>query len=270
MAIKVGRCVDLISQEERNTISKRYHRITKAINQEFWNSSSDTTHSIYVGSYGRGTAISTSDIDMLVEIPESEFKRFDLQKGNCQSRFLQAVRNAIIEAYPRSEVHADGQVVVIDFKDGMKFEVVPAFRNEDWFGNVTYTYPDTNMGGNWKSTNPKAEQQALNEKDKISGGLLKDTCKTIRFVRDTYYTSSHLSGILIDAFVYDAIQGWHYTREGEQHFNNGVTYEEVLLDYYKKYPVPILFAPGSKMPIDTTKGWDILGKVLNRMVYQEV
>ena len=266
MSIKVGKCGELIPKDMRSTISNRYHKITKAINQEFWNSSSDTLHSFYVGSYGRGTAISTSDIDMLVEIPETEFKRYDLQKGNGQSRFLQAVKNAIIGAYPRSDVHADGQVVVIDFKDDIKFEVVPAFRNEDWWGNVTYTYPDTNMGGNWKSTNPKAEQQAIKEKDKNSGGLLVDTCKHIRFVRDNYYTSYHLSGILIDAFVYDAIQDWHYTREGEQHFDSGITYEEALLNYYNKYPVPVIWAPGSKMPIDISKGWDILGKILNRMV----
>lgn len=266
MSIKVGRRGELISKADRATISNRYHKITKAINQEFWNSSSDTLHSFYVGSYGRGTAISTSDIDMLVEIPKHEFERYDLQKGNGQSRFLQAVKKAIAEVYSRSEVHADGQVVVIDFKDGIKFEVVPAFRNEDWFGNVTYTYPDTNLGGNWKSTNPKAEQQAISEKDKNSGGLLRDTCKHIRFIRDNYYTSYHLSGILIDAFVYDAIQGWHYLSEGEQRFDSGITYEEALLNYYNQYPVPVIFAPGSKMPIDISKGWDILGKVLKRMV----
>ena len=108
MSIKVGRRGELISKEDRTTISNRYHRITKAINQEFWNSTSDKLHSFYVGSYGRGTAISTSDIDMLVEIPKHEFERYDLQKGNGQSRFLQAVKMAIAEVYSRSEVHADG------------------------------------------------------------------------------------------------------------------------------------------------------------------
>ena len=35
MSIKVGRRGELISKEDRATISNRYHRITKAINQEF-------------------------------------------------------------------------------------------------------------------------------------------------------------------------------------------------------------------------------------------
>ena len=57
-----------ISKELRDTITLRYKRITKAINSEFWGSDSDTAHSRYVGSYGRGTAIDTSDIDILVEL----------------------------------------------------------------------------------------------------------------------------------------------------------------------------------------------------------
>ena len=60
---------EIIPREQRDTVSQRYKRITKAINLEFWGSNSETEHSFYVGSYGRGTAIDTSDIDILVELP---------------------------------------------------------------------------------------------------------------------------------------------------------------------------------------------------------
>lgn len=76
-----------------------------------------------MGSYGRGTAIDTSDLDVLVQLPKAEYDRYDSMRGNGQSRLLQAVKNAILEVYPRTNVHADGQVVVLDFSDGMKFEV---------------------------------------------------------------------------------------------------------------------------------------------------
>ena len=39
--------------------------------------------------------------------------------------------------------------MVIEFSDGMKVEILPAMRQTDRFGNITYTYPDTHMGGNW-------------------------------------------------------------------------------------------------------------------------
>ena len=86
---KVSKHGELISQEIRNVISFRYKRITKAINRSFWNSDSDTSHSLYVGSYGRGTAIDTSDVDIIVELPLSEKQRVDSCKNNGQSYLLQ-------------------------------------------------------------------------------------------------------------------------------------------------------------------------------------
>ena len=68
-------------------------------------------------------------------LPENVYLKHDVIKGNGQSRLLQAVRQAIISSYPRSEVRADGQVVKINFSDGMKFEILPAFKNTDWYGS---------------------------------------------------------------------------------------------------------------------------------------
>lgn len=131
MVDRVRKYDETISLDTRQRISKRYHAVTRAINKEFWNSISDTLHSLYVGSYGRNTAIDTSDIDILVELPGNLFDRYNNLIGNSQSRLLQAVRNAILNTYPKSDVRADGQVVKIHFSDGMYFEIVPAFKNWD-------------------------------------------------------------------------------------------------------------------------------------------
>lgn len=271
MSLPVRKHGERITQEVRDKVTYRYHAITKRINQSFWNSNSDTAHSFYVGSYGRGTAITTSDVDILVELPQREYQRFSIYKSNGQSKLLQIVKEAIILGYPKSSVYADGQVVVVDFSDGIKFEIVPCFLQTDWYGNKTYIYPDTNLGGNWKSTNPKAEQITLAEKDKSSNGLLKDTCRHIRYIRDTYFSSYHLSGILIDSFVYSAIRGWHFLYQNEEASEEGTTYEEALFSYYNEiscngYMYPSIYAPGSNMRIDTSKGWDVLGKILKFMM----
>ena len=55
--------------------------------------------------------------------------------------------------------------------------------------------------------NPKAEQEAMAQKNRYSNGLLYDTCRHLRFIRDNYFSSYHLSGIVIDSFVYNAIGG---------------------------------------------------------------
>ena len=264
-----------IDKDTRSRISTRYKRITKAVNSEFWSSSSEVEHSRYVGSYGRGTAINTSDLDVLIELPDDEYDHFTSLTGNGQSRLLQAVKNAILETYPNTDIKGDGQVVVVNFSDGMKFEILPAFRDVNiWTGKCEiYKYPDTHMGGNWMTTNPLAEQNAMDEKDAMehSNGLLKDTCKHIRYVKSDSFSSYHLSGILIDSFVYNAMGYWHWPRKGEQGGNNDKTYEQVLLDFYNdNFPyssqiTPVIFAPGSGMRVGVDD-WDVLGKVLKKMV----
>lgn len=258
---------EIISADLRSLVSQRYKRVTRAINQEFWHSDSDTTHSLYVGSYGRGTAINTSDIDILVELPKDEYKRFDALKGNGQSRLLQAVRNAVLVTYPRSNVRGDGQVVVIDFSDGMKFEILPAFRQLNYFGewNGKYSYPDSNLGGKWLTTDPKSEQSAMKSRNNESNGLLYDTCKHMREIRDNHFSSYHLPGIVIDSFAYHYISGWHWPKEDEQPSDKPRgTYEKQL---YTSCPCWAfsLSAPGSGMAVDTHKCVDVLFKVLNYM-----
>ncbi len=270
MSSPITRSGEIIPLEIRSIISNRYCTVTRAINHEFWNSNSETQNSIYVGSYGRGTAIDSSDIDILVELPQGEYNRYDFLKGNGQSRLLQAVKNAILITYPRSNVRADGQVVVIDFSDGMKFEVLPAFRNSNFYGNWdgSYIYPDTNMGGNWKSTSPKTEQAAMKQKNSSSNGLLFDTCKHFRRIRNNYFSSYQLSGIVIDSFLFSAIGEWRWLNDGESSQNASGEYERSLLNslnideiFWSGYTP--LTAPGSGQKVEIRNNADCLRKVVN-------
>ena len=258
-----------IDQNTRTKIADRCAAVTKAINRDFWNGSTDSSHSFYVGSYGRHTAISTSDVDILLKLPKSEYERFDAAKGNGQSRLLQSVKDAITTTYSQSDVHADGQVVVIKFSDGIKLELLPAFEDTDFWGNGkgTYTYPDTNMGGNWRSTNPNAEIKAMSDKNDLSYGLFYDTCKHLRYIRDNVFPGHHLSGIVIDTFVYQAMGNWRWTQPGGVGAAAGL-YESVLLDSYNSSTFngricPTYIVPGSLMTIvPSEKDIETLGKVL--------
>ena len=81
-----------------------------------------------------------------------------------------------------------------------------------------------------------------------------------------FLSSYHLSGILIDSFVYSAIGGWHWLRDGEKCCNcTGVTYEQSLLDFYDSHYSWLVFAPGSGMKVEGDD-WNVLGKVLRKMV----
>lgn len=86
-----------MSDNTVSSVRNRYHMITKRINQDFWNSDSVISHSWYVGSYGRGTSIYASDIDIVVGIPWTEYARYDNYLYNGQSSFLAALRKKFIK-----------------------------------------------------------------------------------------------------------------------------------------------------------------------------
>ena len=192
---------------DSDTVSKiqyRYHQITKRINLDYWNSLSEITHSLYVGSYGRGTEIWTSDIDIIVQLPDSTYEKFNAYKSNGQSALLQEVKGVLQKTYSTSYVKGDGQVIGINFSDGINFEIVPTFINA--YGS--YIYPDSNSGGSWKTTDPKKEIDAMNSRNKDTNKNLKRLCRMVRAWKGE--CNVPISGILIDTLVYKFINDWEY------------------------------------------------------------
>ena len=99
----------LIPSGTIGTISYRYKRITRQLNRDFWNTESETSHSLYVGSYGRDTAAhGVSDLDVAFTLPYSVYKKYDDYLSNGQSALLQAVKNSIATTYPTTYTGADG------------------------------------------------------------------------------------------------------------------------------------------------------------------
>lgn len=194
-----------ISVRDRESISNRYQLITRRLNLEFWSTESYTAHSRYLGSYGRGTAVGlTSDVDMVMELPASVYQQYDAWQGNGQSGLLQAVRSAIKKTYSVTDVGADGQVVVVPFNDGITFEVLPAFVNTDG----SYTFPDANNGGRWRTTNPRPEIAAIDTRDAACNYNLKMLGRMARAWKAQWDVP--ISGLLIDTLAYNFIGSWEY------------------------------------------------------------
>ncbi len=184
-------------------ITYRYKRITKQLNKDFWDTDSDTSHSLYVGSYGRDTEIHISDIDMLMRLPYEYYKTYDGYQGNGQSALLQVVRNSLQNTYSTTHLKGDGQVVVVAFDDSIRFEILPCFANKD---SESFTYPDTNDGGDWKVTDPVSEITAIRTANDEWNGNLKRLCRMARVWKD--HCSVQMGGILIDTLAYDFLESW--------------------------------------------------------------
>lgn len=192
-----------MSSDTVDTISYRYKRITKQLNKDFYNSESEIYHSLFVGSYGRGTDILVSDIDMIFQLPYETYVRYNNYSGNGQSALLQAVKNSIEKTY-KSSLKADGQVIVISFTDGIIYELVPAFINED----NSYIFPDSNNGGSWKTTNPRPEIAEMTAKNNLWNRNLKRLCRMARAWK--YMWDVPMGGLLIDTLAYNFMTNCSY------------------------------------------------------------
>ena len=193
----------IIGQDLISAIGRRYRRITAQLNADFWGIESETAHSLYVGSYGRDTAAKgISDLDIGFCLPAAFYTQYDAHQGNGQSALLQAVRASLRKTYPTSDVGGDGQVVVISFTDGVTFEILPYFDNR----GGTWTYPDSNSGGSWKTCDPRAEIAAFNTRNNLVNKNLKHLCRMMRVWKE--HNDVPITGALIDTLAYQFIENW--------------------------------------------------------------
>ena len=231
------------SDSDLQTISTRYHSITKRINLDYRGSISDVNYSLYVGSYGRDTEIFASDVDMLIQLPYETYERFNRYSSNGQSALLQEVKKCIEKTYSVTKLKADGQIISIPFSDGINFEVLPAFINKDG----SYTFANSNDGGSWKITDPKAEIDAINNMNKICNHNLKRLCKIARAWKDK--NNVDINGILIDILAYKFLSTWSY-REKSYFY-----YDWMARDFFEYI---------SKVPAEQYK-WQAMGS--GRYIY---
>ena len=210
-----------IQVQDGGTISSRYRTITRRLNTDFWDTTSETAHSLYVGSYGRNTATQGfSDLDMIFQLPYTVYQQYNNHSGNGQSALLQAVRQSIAKTYSTSRVGADGQVVAIAFADGITFEIVPAFNNLD----ESFTFPNANGGGSWPTTNPRPEIAAIRVRNNNCNGNLVPLCRMMRAWKSKW--SVPIGGLLIDTLAYQFINDWKY-KDKSYYF-----YDYMCLDFF--------------------------------------
>lgn len=196
-----------------SNITYRYGRMTKQLNKDYWDTESEASHSLYVGSYGRDTEIHTSDIDMLFRLPYGVYERINAHSGNGQSALLAEVRDSLKKTYGTTHISGDGQIIKINFDDGVSFEILPCFINK----NDSYTYPDSNDGGKWRTTNPKPEIEAIRKLNNSSNGNLKNLCRMARAWKEKW--SVPMGGLLIDTLAYQFLKDWEHNDKSYTYYD---------------------------------------------------
>ena len=174
-------------------INTSLDEIAKKLNQKYYDNSTFENY-LVVGSLGRNTSIKgESDIDVIYELPNEVFERFDNYESNGQSQLLNEIRDTLKERYPLTEIKGDGQAVVVTFTK-YKIELVPGFKQDD----NSYKYPDTHDGGSWKITKPILEIDEA--RNMISNTFTyRDICQMIREWKANNGVT--ICGLLIDTLV---------------------------------------------------------------------
>lgn len=177
------------------SIKSRYEEITSILNNKFRNTSSQTSYSLRVGSYGRWTGINgISDLDMLYIMPKSLWQTYNKEEG--QSNLLDDIKNTIGSRYSSTSVKKDRLVVQVVFQNFM-IEVQPVFENDDG----SFKYPDTYFGGHWKTTKPRDEIKAMQESVDQKNKNLRRLCRMIRAWKNKQGVG--IGGLLVDTLAHN-------------------------------------------------------------------
>lgn len=185
-----------IPEDKADTITIRYERITKSLNEYFRDTTSKTANSLQVGSYGRYTGIKgISDLDMLYIMPNSKWDTYNKKGG--QSKLLQDTKTAISNTYSASDIKVDRCVVTVKFSDNTHIDVQPVFEVED----QDYKYPDTYGDGSWKITKPRKEMNAMKEFQDSKNKNLRRLCKMARSWKNKHGVV--MGGLLIDTLAHN-------------------------------------------------------------------
>lgn len=176
-------------------ITSRRDEITKALNKDFRLKDGCTDYRLMVGSFGRHTAIKgVSDLDMIYILPPDIRASYNDENG--PRRILERVRDVLKDRYPNTEVAVDQCVVRVQFvKNAFKFEVQPAFEDED--GN--FEYPDT-VAKCWKITKPRDEISATKECNDRTSKNMRHLARMARAWKNA--NGVNMGGLLIDTLVY--------------------------------------------------------------------
>jgi hypothetical protein len=131
------------------------------------------------------------------------------------------VKTSIERTYSTTNIRADGQVIQVPFNDGIIFEVVPAFDNNDG----SFTFPNANDGGSWKTTNPRPEIKAIRDRNAVTNSNLVPLCRMMRDWKNKWGVP--IGGLLIDTLAYQFIENWEYRDKAY------VYYDYMCRDFFK-------------------------------------
>jgi hypothetical protein len=165
-----------LTSDQRSDGWSKHVSVGRSLERSYYGGNFGEFHpGFMVGSWGKQTQVRPPrDLDAFFILPASEKERFDARTGNVQSGLLQEVKDALATTFPQTDMRGDGQVVAIAFNT-ITVEIVPVFAQAGQF-----LMPDTNGGGSWRTTDPIAQINYIDQADKAMNGNVRALAKMMK------------------------------------------------------------------------------------------
>lgn len=235
-----------LTESQRADGVTKHSGVRTCLNKHYYNSTSGTSNSMLIGSWGKNTEIRPPrDIDILFVLPYEVYKRFETRPGNKQSQLLHEVKQVLQTTYSTTTMRGDGQVVVVPFQS-YNVEVVPAFELD----TGQYWVCDTNGGGRYKTVDPKAEIKSVKESNDTTSGNTRDLIRMMKCWQG--YCTVPLKSFCIELLAIAFLQTW--PNKGK----STVYYDWMVRDFFsylKGRALGYVFVPGTYESIALGDAW---------------
>ncbi len=158
-----------------------------------------TIDQMFGGSVAKHTYVDgLSDIDSLLIINDS-----GLETASPRDAIEQITSILQARSGDKAVVTHGNMAVTLEFKDGMKLQLLPAIRTQSGSLRV-----HSSRGEEWSRIDPKAFQEALTRRNNECGGKLVPTIKLAKAINGTLPESQRLTGYHIESLAIAAFRNY--------------------------------------------------------------
>jgi len=191
----------------------RRESVVKAMNGNYWNSSSSTANSKFVGSWGKLTRVRPPrDVDVLFTLPKSAYDRFQGRTGNKQSQLLQEIKGVLAKSFPSTDLKGDGPVVKVPFTS-YDVELVPAFE----LTGGGYWVCMTDGGGYYKKADYDAEHTTIKDSHEKSKEKTRELIRMMK--RWQAYCTVPLKSFWIELLAVEFLSTWEHREKSREYYD---------------------------------------------------
>ncbi|MFN4057783.1 MAG: SMODS domain-containing nucleotidyltransferase [Roseinatronobacter sp.] len=235
-----------LTEAQKTAGAERRASVVRALNSHYWGSSSDTANAKYIGSWGKFTRIRPPrDVDVLFELPQSVYEKYQNRAGNKQSQLLQEVKGVLAAKFPSTDIRGDGPVVKVPFTS-YNVELVPAFPLK----GGGYWVCMTNDGGQYKKADYDAEMKVVKDSNDLTKGNTRNLVRMMKCWQG--YCDVPLKSFWIELIAIEFLQTWEHRDKSSTY------YDWMVRDFLKHLEGKVygnVYAPGTYEQMYLGNAW---------------